>query len=203
MAEGSGRGGRSSIGPLVVAVIFLAVLGAGAGFSLGTLTRDAHVSASGGGSGSGSGTGTTTTTPPANQGQPSPVTPISTTTGGHSSTGTGGDSRCPQHTEQLAKAGQLTLLEYLHTAASEVWVCRSGDGTLFYQGHRIKASLNENLVEGDNALFLTTIQPEDNGWVATNTDPTNGNVTRYHVKPHKLIIEYVWNGKTDEQDAVS
>src|SRR2546423_3952213 len=39
MAEDSRRRGASPVGPLLLAVIFLAVLGGGVGFSLGTLSK--------------------------------------------------------------------------------------------------------------------------------------------------------------------
>jgi hypothetical protein len=199
MAERSARRGRSGAGPLVVAVIFLAVLGAGAGFSLGTLSRDGHVSATG------PGTDTTTTPPPGGQGQ-TPSTPASsapTGDGGRSGTGTGGGTRCLQHTEQQAGVSPLYQVLYLHTDKSEVWICKSTDGTLYYQGH--KGQPGEPLNEGSTALFLKTIQREgSDGYVATNVDPNNGNVTKYHVTAQRLTIEHVGSGSAPEvQPAVS
>jgi hypothetical protein len=200
MADGSLRPRRSTAGPLVVAVIFLGVLGAGAGFSLGTLARDAHVSTS-------STHGTPPATPPAQAGgtdqtpadngnQNSPSAPASS-----QSTGSPADStHCPQHTIDLARSGSLTLLLYLHTGKSEVWVCKSGDGTLFYQGHL--GQPGGSLKEGKTALFLTTIAPEGSGYVATNTDPSNGHVTKYHVTSDQLVIEYTWSGDHDTQPAI-
>lgn len=195
MADGSLRPRRSTAGPLLVAVIFLGVLGAGAGFSLGTLARDAHVS-----SASSHGTDAPTTppaqaggqdtTPPDNggdQGSPSPSASTSQYTGSPA------DSRhCPQHTIDLAGAGPLSLVMYLHTAQSEVWICKSGDGTLFYQGHA--GHPGQPLVEGSTALYLPTIVTEGPGYVATNTDPSNGHVTKYHVTSDKLVIERAWTG---------
>ncbi len=186
MADGSPR--RSIAGPLVLAVIFLAVIGAGAGFSLGTLNRHTQPTSQSSSNSGGTGTdGTPATTGPS-------ATPASAPASG---------KRCLAHTEQQAHVSPLYQVFYLRTQLSEVWICKSGDGTLFYQGHKIVNGLDEDLVEGVNALYLPTVEPEaDNGWVATNTDPANGNVTKYHVKPHKLIIEYVWKGTQDEQDAV-
>jgi hypothetical protein len=188
MADGSTRAGRSSAGPLLLAVIFLAVLGAGAGFSLGTLARDSHASAS---------TDDTSGQPPAGDDH----TPDAGATTGGTPTSSGGP-RCPAHTEQQAGVAPLTQLLHLHTAQSEVWICQDKDGTLYYQGHKIINRLDEELVEGTNALFLFKVDHEGDGYVATNTDPSNGHVTRYHVTRDKLIIEYVWSKKTEEQDAV-
>ena len=187
MADGSTRG-RSGAGPLLLAVIFLAVLGAGAGFSLGTLARDGHASAS---------TGDTSGPGPGGDGH----TPDAGGTTGGTPTGSGGQ-RCPSHTEQQAGVAPLTQLLYLHTAKSEVWICQDKDGTLYYQGHRILKQVDEKLVEGTNALFLFKVDHEGDGYVATNTDPSNGHVTRYHVTRDKLIIESVWSGGTEEQDSV-
>jgi hypothetical protein len=165
---------------LLLAVIFLAVLGAGAGYSLGSLARSGQ-------------TGAVSGTGPATGG---PDTPTPT-----GDTSTRSAQRCPRHTEDLAQAGPLTQLLYLHTAKSEVWICQAADGTLFYQGH--KGQPGGSLDEGSTALFLRTVEPEGSGrWVATNTDPGNGHVTRYHVTSGELVIESVWSGEKEVQPAV-
>jgi hypothetical protein len=167
MSEGSTRGGRSISGPLVLAVIFLALLGGGVGYSLGRISPHrqtvlAQLSASRPG--------------PTQDGSSLPVTDVLSPA-----------TRCPAHIENLAAAGTLTQVLYLHTENTEVWICRDTGGTLFYQGHR--GPVGEQLNEGSNALFLTTVQPEEGGYVATYTDP-QGRVTLYHVKPHRIIREY-------------
>jgi hypothetical protein len=164
-------------------VIFLAVLGGGVGFSLGTLAKHQHNAA-------------------ANQAatQPDPTTSTrgdngtgaGNGTGGGNGTGNGGGQnskqRCPAHTEGQANVGQLTQLLYLHTAQSEVWICADSTGTLFYQGHA--GQPGEDLVEGVNALFLTDVKRENgNGYVATNTDG-QGQTTKYHVTATQLVKEF-------------
>jgi hypothetical protein len=193
MSEGSvRRGSRPIAGPLLLAVIFLAVLGAGAGFSLGTLAKGAH-------------TEPTTSNSPlvrpsaadtsaadtSNAAGGNGGGPADTTTGGTGNTNQHQDSTsCPQHTVDLAKDGALTLVLYLHTNESEVWVCMASDGTLFYQGHA--GPPGQQLVERRNALYLVTIEREgDAGYVATNTDPDNGHQTKYHVTKDKLVKEYL------------
>jgi hypothetical protein len=174
MAEDSRRRGASPVGPLLLAVIFLAVLGGGVGFSLGTLSKHQRNAATTQSDGSG------TSTPDAGNG-----------TGTTPAVSQGSAKRCPQHTEQLAGAGQLTQLLYLRTAQSEVWICKDRNGTLYYQGH--KGGPGDPLVEGSTALFLTDVQREqntDNGYVATNTDPA-GPITKYHVRPRRLVREYI------------
>jgi hypothetical protein len=180
MAEDSRRRGASPLGPLLLAVIFLAVLGGGVGFSLGTLSkhqRNAAASPS-----------DTSATDRRDDG-----TGNGNSNGGGNGSGTGGGNggrhRCLPHTEELAGAGELAQLLYLHTPQSEVWICKASNGTLYYQGHT--GSPGQDLQENVNALFLTTVEREgDNGYVATNTD-SSGAVTKYHVKPKRLVKEYL------------
>ena len=187
MAEGSTRGGRSTAGPLVLAVIFLAVLGAGAGFSLGTLARDGHTTA------------TSSSGPPPTGSDRTPVSTPPATDGTPSASASA--VRCLAHTEQQAGAAPLIQLLYLHTKESEVWICRSTDGTLYYQGH--KGQPGGTLTEGSTALFLNTVEREGgNGYVATNTSPADGHVTKYHVTSQRLIIEDTVTGDREIQPAV-
>jgi hypothetical protein len=184
MADGSLRRGGPTLGPLLLAVIFLAVLGGGVGFSLGTLAKHQHNAAAtqadqggqtdtnGQDNGTGQGNGT----------------------GGGNGTGTGGGQNgkksCPAHTIDQAGAGPLTQVLYLHTAQSEVWICTDANGTLYYQGH--SGQPGEDLVEGQNALFLKDVQRENgNGYVATNTDQS-GRITKYHVTARRLVKEFVY-----------
>jgi len=178
MAGGSTRRGASILGPFLLAVIFLAALGGGVGFSLGKLSNHQHRAAAdhdgAGGrrdnsTGGGNGTGD----------------------GGGAGTGGGQNSRprCRAHTEDQAGAGRLTQLLYLRTAQSEVWICQDGNGTLYYQGH--SGAPGEDLQEGVNALFLRDVQREGgNGYVATNVDPA-GPITKYHVTPQRLVKEFI------------
>jgi hypothetical protein len=176
MAQDPSRRGGAIVGPLLLAVIFLAVLGGGVGFSLGTLAKHQRNAAA---------TQTDTTTRDDGSGQHNG-------TGGGNGPGTGGGQngkkQCPAHTVAQAGAGALTQLLYLHTAKSEVWVCADANGTLYYQGHR--GQPGEDLQEGVNALFLRAVQHEGgDGYVATNTDQ-NGAVTEYHITPGQLVIKF-------------
>ncbi|HKT01679.1 MAG TPA: hypothetical protein VJT31_19310 [Rugosimonospora sp.] len=97
---------------------------------------------------------------------------------------------CPKHTETLAGVGQLRQLLYIHTTASEVWICTDTSGRLYYQGHL--GQPGQALIEGATSLFLATVQREGpDGYVATNTDPKTGEVTKYHVTPQALRREHV------------
>jgi hypothetical protein len=178
-------------------VIFLAVLGAGVGFSLGTLTKGEHTAAT-----SPASSQPATPDNPDNPGG-GPTNPGNTTTSGgtgnNNGTNANGDTnstQCPKHTVDLANYGALNLVLYLRTAKSEVWVCKAADGTLFYQGH--SGEPGEELRERVNALYLDTIVFDGNEYVATNTDKSSGHVTKYHVTSRRLIIDHVWNPSDNE-----
>jgi hypothetical protein len=173
---GATRRGGSIAGPLILAVIFLAVLGGGVGFSLGTLAKHQRNAAATQDQQAGQDNGT---------GQHNG-------TGGGTGAGSGGGQNgkkpCPQHTVDQAGAGQLTQLLHLRTNQSDVWICQAQDGALYYQGHR--GPPGENLVEAKNALFLPNAQRENgDGYVATNTDQS-GRITEYHVTVDRLVIKY-------------
>jgi hypothetical protein len=174
------------------------VIGASAGYFLGA--NDAKARAAGnttpttgdngnGNTGDGNGNGNGDPTTPA--GKPttpaaSPTTPAAPAT-----------EPCLDHTEQLARSngspGGLTVLLYIKTTGSEVWICKDTDGKRWYQGH-VRSSAEKNgggrgpLIEGDNALFLSTVQSEGEGYVVTNAG--GGSTTKYHVSIKELVIEH-------------
>jgi hypothetical protein len=172
MSEGSLRGPGLRVGPLLLAVVFLAVLGGGVGYSVGTLTKGNQSA----GPGAGGGAGPTVT-----------ETGQAATPGGTASSAA--PTRCKKHTEDRVGAGPLTQVLYLHTDKSEVWICKDANGTLYYQGHA--GQPGEDLQEGVNALVLTDVKREGtDGYVATNRDANNGRVTEYHVTPTQLVKKF-------------
>lgn len=171
----------------MIAAIFLAVIGASVGFVLAG--RD---SGDGGGTAGGPGSPVYTTPdtapddqPPAPQPPPPDNDPPPTRDG------------CPRQTERLARQagspGGLELKLYIRTDGSEVWICKDSAGTLFYQGHR--GSPGERLVEGRNALFLTDVVADGDGYLATNR--SGERVTTYRVSTSQLVIDGR-NGTTTE-----
>jgi hypothetical protein len=71
----------------------------------------------------------------------------------------------------------------------QVWICRDEAGTLFYQGYVGPA--DGDFIEGENALFLTTVEETGGGYLATNK--TNEGTTTYSVTPYRLT--QTTNGK--------
>lgn len=174
-------------GPVLIAACFLAIIGGSAGWALGQraeareqrLTEEANRQEF----------------PLADVERPAPQDEQVAPQGERSADDPRGEPAegCPAHTQELA-GGHLTLLLYLRTAGSEVWICADGNGALFYQGHR--GGAGEDLVEGTNALFLTSVEKTDGGYAATNK--TGRGVTVYRVSEQRLVIEDEHGGKTVE-----
>jgi hypothetical protein len=182
-AEPTGRRSRSAVaGPVAVAAIFLAIIGASVGFVLGTRGDD-----NGGAASPNSGVETPTQTSPPDDGEteepqqvgggepPAPPDAAETTTG----------DRCPRHTVRLARdagaAGGLERKLYIRTNKSEAWICVDTAGRYFYQGR--SGQPWNRFVEGQNALFLTEVWADGDGYRATNADTT------YHISTAELVIE--------------
>lgn len=208
----AGSQGRTAA-VVLLTVVFLAVIGASVGYVLGANAKTqaaANTTSTTGGNGTGNGNATSgsPTGAPTNGGTGNGGTGNGGT--GNGGTGNGGTAtptpgtsadtgleRCLDHTEQLARGrgstGGLTVVLYIKTFGSEVWVCRDSGDKLWYQGHVRSANeratgKRDELVEGDNALFLWTVDHEGDGYVATNTG--GGGTTKYHVSREELVIEH-------------
>jgi hypothetical protein len=165
-------------GPVLVAAVFLAVIGASVGFVLGLSRNDDR-------GGQGQPTSVEQTQPP--EDTPSVEAPEPGDEGEVDEEPAGypkGD-RCPKHTQKLAAdagaAGALDRQLYIRTSYSEVWICNDDDGRLFYQGRQL--TKGPGFVEGTNALFLTTVTTDGPGYLAVNNDTT------YRVGATELVIE--------------
>jgi hypothetical protein len=167
LSPGGGRGGGVAFLQVLLAMLFLAIIGGTVGYLAGEQHNKAHKSSSAGSS--------------------------SASTGGsksaQSSGSPAGPERCPAHTE--AQAGvQLTVVIHLHTTVgTDVWICKAADGTLFYQGRKAKSGTDFN--EGVNALFLRDVSYEGGEYVARNYDSGNGSTTEYHVSEGRLVQKYL------------
>jgi hypothetical protein len=179
------------VGPVLVAAIFLAVIGASVGFVLGG--RDGGNGGNGTAGGPSSPAYTTPDTQPDEQPNPQPPPPPPPQDNDPPPT----RDRCPRQTERLARQagspGGLQLKLYIRTDGSEVWICQDSGGTLFYQGHR--GGPGQRLIEGQNALFLTDVVAEGDGYLATNR--SGDRVTTYRVSTSQLVIDGR-NGTTTE-----
>jgi hypothetical protein len=173
---------------VLVAALFLAVIGGSVGLVLGLRDRAGNQNTRGLNIGSGQ-----TSSPTQGGGQ----TPSPTDTPGSSASASA--SACPQQTVAAAGQGALVRLLYIQTATSEVWICQDAQGDLFYQGHR--GQPGEALDEGNNALFLTQGAPEGDGYVATNPKGKGGTTT-YHVTHQDLKIDNPGTNADEDQPVV-
>ena len=178
--------GRSATGAVVIAVIFLALLGTGVGLVLGSQAKkdddpvdragaepSVTASAQPTASDTPKPTATTTTRPPTTGGTYRPTT----------------RDRCPQQTEEAAGT-TLTVKRYVKTNRSEAWIC-SGNGKTYYQGHVLDSSFRGATT--DTTIFLTNVTYEAGVYVANNGD------TKYFVSAETLRIEKNGNVLSDEE----
>lgn len=94
---------------------------------------------------------------------------------------------CPAATGTAAEAagspGGLVEIFYIRTEDDrQVWICRDAAGTIYYQGYI--GPPGGDLVQGENALFLPTVEETDDGYLATNDTATTR--TTYHVTAQAL-----------------
>jgi hypothetical protein len=174
--------GRSATGAVVIAVIFLALLGTGVGLVLGSQ----HKENNGGGNQAAEPTPTATAQPTAT-GTPKPSATTRPPTSGGSYRPTTRD-KCPQQTEEAAGA-TLTVKRYVKTNRSEAWICANGS-KLYYQGHVLGASFRGATT--DTTIFLNTVATEGDVYIANNGD------TNYIVGKETLRIEKNGNVQSNE-----
>jgi hypothetical protein len=156
---------------VLLAMVFLAMIGGSAGYLLGRQRQHRLASESASAPG----------TPDARGESPTPAAA--------SSSPSASTKRCPAHTEDLAGESPLTQVLYLRTTAgSSVWICRAPDGTLFYQG--FTGTPGGTMTEGKDALFSNKVESEGaQGYVATYTD-SKQQTTEYHVTPDQLVVKF-------------
>jgi len=171
LSPGGGRGGGVAVLQVLLAMLFLAIIGGTVGYLAGEQHNKVHKDSSAGSSSASTGASKS----------------AQSSTGGSGSSA--GAERCPAHTESLAGV-QLTVVIHLHTTVgTDVWICKSADGTLFYQGRKAKSGTDFN--EGVNALFLRDVSYEGGEYVARNYDSGNGSTTEYHVTESRLVQVYL------------
>jgi hypothetical protein len=166
--------GRSAAGAVIIAVIFLAILGTGVGIVLGSANKKEGENV-----GSGS---TPTPTVTQTTGPTDSATPTGTKT--RTPTGTNTDStvkpdECPRVTQERAGAS-LSVTIYIRTAKAEVWIC-SGGGRLVYQGHILGTPFTA--ATSNSTLFIGTVNYEAGVWAASN------GATTYFVSRDRLRQE--------------
>jgi hypothetical protein len=173
---------RTNTVAIVLAVVFLTVLGAGVGILLGLGTD-------------GKGTGTNVANqstgpspaPPAPDGNGASAEPNGGNNGTRTRTASPSAGKsypptrkdaCPKQSEEAAGTS-LTVVLYIRTARSEAWICQ-GQGRTYYQGHVRGRPFPA--AKSDYSIFLTDVHYEAGVYAASN------NETVYFVSTERLRI---------------
>jgi hypothetical protein len=180
---------RSAMGAVIIAVIFLAVLGTGVGIVLGSQAKKDNdgdnVANNTTTSASPSPTVTATETPdPGN----TDATRTRTPTGGNKTYRPTAKNDCPQQTDEAVGA-DLSVVLYIKTNRSEVWICEGGGRTV-YQGHVLGGGFPA--ATSSSTLFIGSVHYEAGIYAATNGDTT------YYVSPERLRITKNGNDISNE-----
>lgn len=160
--------------PVVIATVFLTIIGGTFGFMLGERHRK-----------DGATPQETSTTGPA--GEPSSAAPS--------------EPACPDEAIQFAADNQLPtdlrqIFKIITVRGTTVWICRDGAGSLYFQSKT--GGVDKPLVQGKNALFLSTVsQVGEDEYVAVAT--VDGN--RFEVNRQQLVVHFA-SGKADDVQAV-
>ena len=143
---------------MVLATIFLVIIGMSAGFTLGARHKR-HV---------------------ADQARNNPVVSVVTTAPAWADA-----EPCRTETQQIAPQygaqGELTIALLLRTRKSTVWICRDSAGALFYHANR--GGAGAIWIEGKTALFMNGVQAAGDGYQVTAADGTEFSIT-----PRRLEI---------------
>jgi hypothetical protein len=141
---------------VVIATVFLSIIGMSAGFALGTRHRNA-----------------------AHQQTVDPVPD-----GGTSSEDS--SIECPPEMHDTARrlgfTGTLTQVLRVRTAdtGTTVWICRDPDGSLYYQANR--GGESAKWIEGETALFLSNVRQEGDTFTAVAHDGNEFSVNDHELR---------------------
>jgi hypothetical protein len=161
--------------PVVIATIFLIIIGMSAGLTLGA--RHKRLSA---------------------DNQPRNDLPTVNTTTGPTDGPTTDAKSCTSHTQEIAPQygaqGRLTIALKLQTDKSTVWICRDGAGALFYHANR--GGEFATWQEGTTALFMSGVRAVGDQYVVTSSD---GVIFRIDSRQLEIVHK---DGRIETQKAI-
>jgi hypothetical protein len=166
--------------PVVIATVFLSIIGMSAGLVLGARQKreDRQVQQQ------------QQQQQQQQEEEPAPV--------GQPGTGSDPGDTCRPETYKMARqagaTGTLRIRLQLRTTSSTVWICEDDAGRLYYHANRG----GDRWVENETALFLPDVRRDgsDEAFVVTATDGTNFSIT-----PKRLFIVHQ-DGREEIQPAV-
>jgi hypothetical protein len=182
---------------VVIATVFLTIIGMTAGYVLG---ERHHRIVSSDSSGSSPATGPATSNNGSNNGAPNggssngatpaivPAAPTVAVDG----------PRCPDAAQKAAAASGSRDLRQIFRIVTDnkttVWICQDSRGALFYQSHTLVDGQDLPLVQNRNGLFLPGVTRTDNGFQVVDQ---KGN--RFAITRQRLQIFFV-DGKVQSDD---
>jgi hypothetical protein len=158
--------------PVVIATVFLSVIGMSAGLVLGSRHTDNSAAS-----------------------QPTqPQVTVFTTAPGPTPTGPACRPETQTAARQFGATGTLRIVLLLRTAYTAVWICQDDAGRLYYHANR--GGEKAKWLEGQTALFLTGVQRTGEGFEVTASDGT-----RFLITSKQLYIVHK-NGNPETQSAI-
>jgi hypothetical protein len=159
---------------VVIATVFLTIIGLAAGFVLGERRN------------SGAQQDPTTTGPTA--AQPAPASP-------------GSEAQCPPEAGEMAAsigrpADLRQVMKVVTDNGTAVWICSDGKGGYYYQSKT--GGLEAELVQGVNGLFLYEVDQVDTDHYLAEDHERN----RFEVTARRLKIDFAKEGKPDQVNRV-
>jgi hypothetical protein len=161
--------------PVVVASVFLAIIGLSVGLVMGTRAKDEARAGR---------LQTSPTLAPA-----APLTPAA--------------RQCRRETQDAAQrfnpSGTLVIVLRVRTATSEVWICQDSAGRMYYHANRDGAEAV--WIEGKTALLLPDVVRHGDGYRVASAADGRGRTTTFDVNEQRLLITHK-DGREEEQPTV-
>jgi hypothetical protein len=112
-------------------------------------------------------------------------------------------AQCRRETQDAAQrynpSGTLVIVLRVRTASSEVWICQDSAGRMYYHANR--GGVDAVWIEGKTALLLPDVVPYGDGYRVTSAADSNGRTTTFDVNQQRLLITHK-DGREEEQPTV-
>ena len=169
--------------PVVIATVFLSIIGMSAGLVLGARARQDARNA------------TPTTPTPTTPAADGPTTDLWTPTAEAPSPGAPCRPETQVQGRRAGADGVLRTVLHLRTTQATVWICADADDRLYYHANR--GGEDAEWVDGRTALFLPHVVASGDGYQARSTD-AEGRATVFDVTRQQLTIRHP-GGRTEVQ----
>jgi hypothetical protein len=181
--------------PVVIATIFLTIIGMSAGLVLSARHRNAPPPVS---SGQNDGYVPPTSAPASATASPTPTRRVPSKPAPSVTPDDGAGTFCRPETQKVAleKYGvtsRLRVVLFIRTKSSAIWICRADDEQMYYHAN---TSADGTWVEGTTALFLPDVIRGEDDYHTTAPDGTTFSVNKL-----RLLIRHK-DGQEENQPAV-